>query len=487
MSKALSVDRVVKVTINLSAKAAGRRNFGALLIAGASGVIDQSERLRSYTGISGVASDFGLDAPEYLAAELFFSQTPRPSILYIGRWIKAAAPASLRGAALTDDEAMLNQWTGIAAGALTVVVDGQSETVTDLDFSAAVTLEGIAEIISTALAAHGAACTYDGTRFILTSSTAGAAATIGYASDDLADQMKLSATTALLPVPGADAETAKECAVTLADKSGEWYGLTFADPDLTVDDHLAVAAFVNASAKSRIYGATDTDTRAMDGAWTQDIAACAKAAGVNRILVAYSANPYAVVSALARAFTVNFSANRSTITLKFKQLVGITAEGLSETQANALAAKNCNVFAAYDNDTAIFQEGVMAGGAWFDEIHGTDWLQNAVQTECWNLFYQSKTKVPQTDAGVNQVVTRITSVLNQAVSNGLVAAGTWNGDSFGQLEQGDYLPTGYYIYAGLVDDQAQSEREARKAPPIQIAVKLAGAIHSVDIQIDVNR
>lgn len=487
MSKALSVDRVVKVTINLSAKAAGRRNFGALLIVGASDVIDQSERLRSYTGISGVAADFGLAAPEYLAAELFFSQTPRPSILYIGRWIKEAAPAVLRGAALTEEEVILAQWTGIEAGELTIVVGGQSETVSNLDFSAAVTLEGIAGIIGAAIAAHGAACTYDGTRFILTSTATGADATIGHASGDLADRMKLSAATALVPVPGADAETAKECTATLADKSGEWYGLVFTDPDLSVADHLAVAVFVNASAKSRICGVTDTDTRAMDGAWSQDIASRAKAAGNNRCLVAYSANPYAVVSALARAFTVNFSTNRSTITLKFKQLAGIIAEGLSETQANALAAKNCNVFAAYDNDTAIFQEGVMAGGAWFDEIHGTDWLQNAVQTECWNLFYQSKTKVPQTDAGVNQIVTRITSVLDQAVRNGLVAPGTWHGDSFGQLEQGDYLPTGYYVYAGLVDDQAQSEREARQAPPIQIAAKLAGAIHSVDIQIDVNR
>lgn len=487
MSKALSMDRVVKGTINLSPKAAGRRNFGALLIVGASDVIDQSERLRPYTGISGVASDFGLTAPEYLAAELFFSQTPRPSILYIGRWIKNAAPASLRGAALTDEEAALDQWTGIDDGTLTIAVGGETKTVSDLDFSAAVTLEGIAGIISMAIAAHGAACTYDGMRFILTSTATGAAATIGYASGALAEQMKLTVATALLPVPGADAETAKECAVTLADKSGEWYGLAFAAPDITVDDHLAVAAFVNASAKSRIYGVTDTDTRAMDKAWTQDIASRAKAAGHNRVLAAYSANPYAIISALARAFTVNFSANRSTITLKFKQLVGITAEGLSETQANALLVKNCNVFAAYDNDTAIFQEGVMAGGAWFDEIHGTDWLQNAIQTEVWNLFYQSKTKVSQTDGGVNRVVTRITSVLDRAVNNGLVAPGTWNGDSFGQLEQGDYLPKGYYVYAGLVDDQAQSEREERKAPPIQIAAKMAGAIHSVDIQIDVNR
>ncbi|WP_221931090.1 DUF3383 family protein, partial [Telmatospirillum sp. J64-1] len=162
-------------------------------------------------------------------------------------------------------------------------------------------------------------------------------------------------------------------------------------------------------------------------------------------------------------------------------------DALSETQARALEAKRCNVFAAYDNDTAIFQEGVMAGAAYFDEIHGLDWLQNAIQTECWNLLYQSKTKIPQTDSGVNQLVTAIEGVLGEAVNNGLVAPGTWNADGFGQLERGDYLPKGFYVYAQAIAAQPQSEREQRKAPPIQVAVKLAGAVHSVDVAIDVNR
>ena len=78
MAKALSVDRVVKVTINLQPLAAGRRNFGVLLIVGASDVIDMEERIRAYTGIDGVAADFGVSTPEYKAAELFFSQSPRP-------------------------------------------------------------------------------------------------------------------------------------------------------------------------------------------------------------------------------------------------------------------------------------------------------------------------------------------------------------------------------------------------------------------------
>ena len=82
---------------------------------------------------------------------------------------------------------------------------------------------------------------------------------------------------------------------------------------------------------------------------------------------------------------------------------------------------------------------------------------------------------------------RIASVMEEGVNNGLVAPGVWNTDGFGQLQEGDYLSRGYYIYSQPIDDQPQSEREQRKAPPIQTAVKLAGAIHFAGVQINVNR
>ena len=376
-------------------------------------------------------------------------------------------------------------------------MNGSPENIDSLNFGQATNMNGVATIINTALSASGASCVWDGQRFTLSTLTRGGATLISYgvspqAGTDIALKMRITESTALAPLPGMDAETPKEAAVALADKSGDWYGLVFADhpgtnAPITVAQHLDVAAFIEAAAKSRIYGVTGTDTRTLDGVFSGDVASEMKALKRKRTCVAYSRNPYAIVSALGRAFTVNFNANRSTITLKFKQLPGITAEGLTETQANALAAKRCNVFAAYDNDTAIFQEGVMSGDAYFDEIHGLDWLQNAVQNECWNLLYQSKTKIPQTDAGVNQILTCIEKVMKEGVNNGLIAPGVWNADGFGQLERGDYLEKGYYLYAQPVADQPQSEREQRKCPPVQCAVKLAGAIHFVDIQIDVNR
>ena len=372
MARALSVDRVVRVGINLQPMAAARRNFGTLLIIGASGVIDMEERLRAYTGIDGVAADFGMDAPEYRAAELYFSQSPRPAQLCVGRWEQNPTPAILKGGILSDGEADASAWASVKDGSFAVSVGGVSKDITGLDFSGATNMNGVAAVVSAALASAGASCAWDGQRFAMKTSTLGASAGIGYlaplsepAGTDISALLRMTASTGLPPVAGTDGETAKEAVAALADKSGDWYGCVFADEGLAVEDHLDVAAFVEASAKARIYGVTVTDSRALDAGYAEDAASKLKELARKRTIVAYSRNPYAIVSALGRAFTVNFSANRSTITLKFKQLPGVVAEGLTETQAQALEAKRCNVFAAYDNDTAIFQEGVMSGPAYF--------------------------------------------------------------------------------------------------------------------------
>lgn len=491
MATGLSVDRIVNVQVNLAPLAAGRRNFGVLCIAGDSSVIDGLERIRQYTSIEGVAEDFGLSAPEYLAAQLFFSQSPRPSILTIGRWIEADTAAILYGG--TEVETDIPTWAAITVGAFKIDIDGAEASLSGINFSTATSMTNVATILDTALNAYDANCAWDGSRLVLTSATTGAAASLSYArppasGTDISALSGLSEAFALPPVPGYDAETPAECAVALADVSSLWYGLEFASTAaITDDEHIAVAAFIEASSKSRIYGATVTSSQVLSSTVTNDLASRLKALGYDRSFVQYSANTNAVASIFGRAFTVNFNANKSTITLKFKTQPGIVAATLTETQATTLASKNCNVFVNYDNDTAIIQEGKMASGVFFDEVHGLDWLSNACQTECYNLLYQSKTKIPQTEDGVGQLVAVLAGVMNEGVNNGLIAPGVWTADGFGQLKQGDYLEKGWYIYSQPIVDQPQSEREQRKAPPIQVAVKLAGAIHFVNVQIDVNR
>jgi hypothetical protein len=491
MAQGLNIGRLVRATVNLAPLAAARRGFGTLLIAGDSNVINGRDRIRTYVDLESVAEDFGTSAPEYLSASLYFGQTPRPNQLMIGRWLRTATAGLIQGGILTTAEQAMANWTSITAGSFKISIDGVEQSVTGLDFSAATNLNGVASEINTVLT--GATAAWDGSRFVITSATTGASSSVGYASAaasgaDISAQLKLTSATALVPVPGYAAETPVECATALANLSGMWYGLTFAASTMPTDDQAVdVAAFIQGASITRIFGFTETDTRVLDAAWTTDMASRLKALNYTRSFVTYSANKYAVASMFGRAFSVNFSANRSTITLMYKQEPGVVAELLTETQAQTLKAKRCNVFVQYQNDTAIIQYGVMSGQAYFDEIHGLDWFTDALQTALYNLLYQSKTKIPQTDAGQNQLVNTASNVCAEAINNGLVAPGQWNADGFGQLERGQFLTEGFYIYTQPMALQDQSIREQRIAPPIQIALKLAGAIHEIDAIVDVNR
>ncbi len=487
----LNVARLVSVSVNLAPIAAARRGFGTLLVIGDSSVVDGSERIRSYADLESVATDFGTSAPEYLAAALYFGQSPRPSSLMVGRWLRTATSAFVKGGILTSVEQTIGTWTAITTGSFKVTVDGVLRTLSGLDFSGQTTLNGVASVIATALVGGG--CTWDGSRFTLTSDTTGGTSTITYAEPtgsgtDISAMLKLTSSTGLAPVSGYAAETPVACVTALANLSGAWYGTMFAAATMpSIAELTAVAGFIEGASVSRLLGITETDTRVLDSGYTADLASVMKALLYKRTCVQYSANKYAAASLFGRAFSVNFAANRSTLTLMYKQEPGITAESLTETQAQTLEAKRCNVFVKYLNDTAIVQYGVMSGLAYFDEMHGLDWLADALQNAEYNLLYQSKTKIPQTDAGQNQLVAAAASVCAEAVNNGLVAPGTWNADGFGQLQRGDYLKSGYYIYTQPMALQDQSTREQRIAPPIQIAIKLAGAVHQIDCIVDVNR
>ncbi len=491
---ALSVSDVVNVQIVMSPIAAALRNFGAMLIAGSSAVIDTTERIRQYSGLTGVANDFPLTAPEYQAAALFFGQTPQPSLLYIGRWAQTATSGVLHGAVLSAAAQALANFTAVTNGGMKISVDGSLKTLSAINLSGATNLNGVASLITTALAG-AAVVTWNASygRFDVTSATTGTTSAVLFATapasgTDISALLGLNSGQGGTQVSGIAAESLASGVATLA-LNNSWYGLSVAATGVQLSDHMAVAAYIEGASPSRVYGITSQDPACLDPTQTSDVASQMQALGYNRTCVQYSSSsPYAICSLIGRAFTVDFTANRSTITLKFKQEPGVAAESLNETQAATLKAKNCNVFVNYNNNTAIIQEGVMSGGWFFDERHGLDWLQNAAQTAVWNALYGSQTKIPQTDEGVNQLVTALEhDALIPSVDNGLLAPGLWTGPAIGAIQPGQALIKGYYVYTPLVASQSAADRAARKAPTLQVAAKLAGAIHSVNVIINVNR
>ena len=496
----LSASDIVNVAVSLSPTAAQQRNFGALIILGDSGVIDTFQRYRSYTSLAAVAADFSTLSPEYQAAALAFGQNPQLSQLYIGAWARTATRATLVGAPLSAAQQAPGAWTTVTSGGIDFVINGVPFNLTGLNFSAVTSMTAVAAVIQAALASNGTVTWNSVYGYLqVSSNTTGAASTIAFATPgtgfDISAQTGLSAASSgSYIVGGIAAETPLACLTTLAGITGNWYGAMFAASVMPVDaDYVACAGFINGASPVRIFGVTSQEGAVLNASLSTDVASQLQALGYNRTFVQYSSSsPYACAAIFGRAFTVNFNGSNTLYTLKFDTEAGVVAESLTESQAAAVNAKNCNVFVNYNITSgtgasiAIIQQGTMANGTFFDVIHGTDWLQNAIQTAVFNLLFTNQTKIPQTDAGVTLIVNTITQVLQQAVANALVAPGVWNGPPVGAIVTGQTLSTGYYVFAPPVATQTQAARAARQSPVIQACIKLAGAIHFVSVVLSVN-
>jgi hypothetical protein len=181
-------------------------------------------------------------------------------------------------------------------------------------------------------------------------------------------------------------------------------------------------------------------------------------------------NQYPSSSILGRAFTVNFNQPNSTITLKFKQLPGITVEDLTQSQKSVLDSKDANALIEV-GDSDMFAESFMSNGVFFDEVHGVDWLKNAVET---NVFgYSLIRTATYTNKGTASLEQQVISALDEASRNGLIAAGT--------TIDGEFLPNGYKTTVIPVEDINKSDKEARHYPGLSFVALGAGAIHSVQI------
>jgi len=493
MSK-LPVSRIVRVSVNMTPAGAQAQSLSDLLILGTSPVIDPSERMRLFSDSAEVAAQFGTDSDEYKSALLWFQQVPQPRQVYVGRWVNTAIGGGLRGAPLSASQRDISNFTGIATGAFRYSKDGAALTAASgLNFTGATNLNAVAAIIQAAMPGVTVMWNAALARFEFTSQTTGDTSSISFlqapsSGTDISQLLggRVNDSGAYI-FQGQAAEDIETCLLDFDDRFGQqWYAVVV--PAATKDEQVLAAGVIEASINKHVLACTTQEAGALVAVVTNDLASQLQALGYRRTMTQYSAtNPYAAVSALARILTTNYTAANTVITLKFKLEPGVVAETLSSSQATVLENKNCNVFVNYNNDTAILQEGVMANGSFVDEIMGTDWLAVTIQRDVYNLLYTSLTKIPQTDDGQNLLMTAVEAVCAQGVVNGLLAPGIWNSGGFGQLKQGDFLPKGYYIYSPSFNLQAPADRAARRSMPIQVAAKLAGAIHFADVLVNVNQ
>lgn len=187
------------------------------------------------------------------------------------------------------------------------------------------------------------------------------------------------------------------------------------------------------------------------------------------------------------AMGANTGLANSAFTLAYKPEVGVVPEPLTTTQFKTIIGYNGNVYTNYGASYNLLVNGTMADGVPFDEVLNLDVLTNDIQTSVMNALTTAGPKVPQTEEGVSLLVSAITVPCSNARTRGVIAPGVWKGAPVLNLRTGDTLSMGYMVLADRLTNQSQADRDARKSPPIYVAVKLAGAIEHVVIGVVVNR
>lgn len=454
MTVGLPLSDIVNVQVTLDPTAAATRNFGALLILGSSGKIHDADNAVLFTDLASVGDKFAPTDPEYLAATIFFAQSPQPSTLYIANYTKSVGNITATATATAS---------GGAVTGFTITNGGTGYT-----SAPNVTITGVGT------GATATATVADGKVTSIKITNAGT----GYLS---APTVKIDA-----PPPVSATAGLMQRVNDLASASADWYGLAIAMNPMPINsDMVAVAKQLEAFNPPRTLWVTTQEIGAIQSDSANDLAYLMNDANVSRVWVQYStSSPYAAVSAFARIATVDYTGMNTTLTLKFKNEPDVASEKLTSAQYVALATKKCNVFAKFQNGDSIIIEGYMADGTWADTRIGADAYQNALQTAGFNLLH-TMPKIPQTDAGMTTIKACYDQVSQQYVRNGLFAPGIWTGPAIGPLNTGDTLNDGYAIYKPAVATQSAADRAARKAVVMQIACKLAGAVHSSNVLVNV--
>lgn len=426
-----------------------------------------------YSSASGVATDFGSGSVTYQMAEAVFGQAP--NILVPGGQL-ICIPMVVAAQTLT--------FSGVAAsGSFDIDLPaGNATSISWDDTSAAIqtkiqALTGYGQITVTgSIASQSLVITFYGVYGPVTLAT--------IANNTL----ETSGSSAITVTPAATTvgETIG-AAITRTQSLVQYFGI-ISTQLYNSTDTLAAAAVVQALNAMLIVGsrtqadietggtfvevqqAKDTQTRCLYYGGSTDLS-------VLQFMAAYA----------GRGFSVDFSGSNTTLDMHLKQLSGIDPDPtMTETILSQAQTAGADCYVSLQGYPCVY--AALANHA-FDSMYNLLWFTMTLQVELFNFLAGTSTKVPQTEDAMNAYKGVARALCNQAVTNQYVAPGTWSSSqTFGNqtLFLNNIQQYGYYIYTTPIAQQTESQRAARQAPLMQIALKEAGSVDSGSVLLIVN-
>lgn len=189
----------------------------------------------------------------------------------------------------------------------------------------------------------------------------------------------------------------------------------------------------------------------------------------------------------SRGLSVNFSGANTTSTMNLKTLSGVQPDpSMTQTIFNEALTAGADVYVSNQGVPGVASFGA---NKYFDQVYNLQWFVGALQVAGFNFLAQSSTKIPQTESGMDGLKGAYRAICEQAVTSQYSAPGSWTSSTtFGNPADliANIAQRGYYIFSLPVSLQTQTDRAARKAPLVQIALKEAGAIQQSSVIVNVN-
>lgn len=450
-----------------------------------------SESYRAYIDYNAVGVDFGTDSLTYKMAQALYTPVPNfrtgSGYLYIFPFKgENATPASFT---TEDISTNINNFKTVKNGALNLTIDGVQTQIISLDFSSIQTLGDIVTVIKNQNPDIYIEVIENKIKFTSRRFGTDSSVTISQATgEDIIDLYGADyfngATVTVTAGTNASGETLADAAKSAL--SQVYFGGVLSTQYTDNETTLANAKAIQALDVTYFSEITSMKNMAFLGA---DI----KAAGLGKTRSLEMSNSpeeakIAIATYATIAKSVNWEGSNTQNTMNLKTLTGCLPDnGLSDTYVLSAQTNGVDIYAntgglsdVYSNDNNGFT----------DDIEANLWHKKATEVAGFNYLRQTNTKIPQTEQGMTGLKSAYAQVCERGVRNGSIAPGTWNGPiPFGDPEtfKRAIKEKGYYIYSIPIAQQSQTEREQRKAPLTQIAIKRSGAFHFSEVIINVER
>jgi hypothetical protein len=455
------------------------------------------DEYKYYQNATSVGKAFGTDSLTYKMAVNVFSQSPNPlsadgSLIIIPLHSSISAT---QGSFLTPDiSANLDNLIAITNGEFTIHLNGTAIDVTEIDLTKASSIDDVATVIKRKLLNIFIETETNSTsgveKILFTSKKFGTSSKITFSSvsdgtgTDLTGVNYLNTTGGTATTGTASSGETLVSAITRTNQKVYYDGVL---TTLLLEDNVikTTASTVQSNDELFFYPSFSTED------FTGIAATITGASQTKTRLILYSDSiedgQLAIAAYAGRGLSVNFSGTNTASTMNLKSLVNVDADsGVDDDVLTNAETVGIDIIAACSSLSVVVSNGA---NNYFDNVYNDIWLKLALEVAGFNHLRQTNTKVPQTEVGMDSLKGAYRKILKQAVTNGCVAPGTWTSpDTIGDPEDmkrniSDY---GYYLYSIPLSQQSTTDRQKRKAPVAQIALKRAGAFHSSDVIVNIN-